>query len=118
MIALVALASISRCAVPELCPTDEQLLAAVRAWQEECVEAVYEQAMRENPDSLVSVHAAPIERLSNVVCGDRLPGEVPTITCRFTLRHSGSKSYHVARLVGQGSGWKIEEALAVTRRRR
>lgn len=117
MMTLLLLAGISRCAIADLCPTDAEILSAVRARDDAVVQEVTNQAVAENPDQLVFVHSERIRRISNVICGDRLPGDEPTITCNFTIRYWSRNAYQVAKLVRAGDEWRIEDSLSVTRNR-
>ncbi len=122
MIAVLIFASMSRCVIPELCPTDEQILAAVRSRDANVVQAIANQAARDDPNSVFLTHSERIKRISNVLCGDKLPsdlaGDPPVINCRFTVRYWSRNAETVARMVRRRDGWEIDNALAVTRARR
>jgi len=109
---------ISRCASADLCPDDESLMKAVRGRDNDLVAAVSAQFAEENPDNITLVHSERIKGVSDVICGDALPGELPTVNCKFTVRYWSSNAYHVARLVKKDGMWEIDEALAVSRKRR
>src|SRR3954447_2868045 len=114
MVGLLILASISRCVSPDLCPTDKDLLAAVAARDT----AVADAASQEDPAGFIHFSPQPIRRISDVMCGDALPAKTPTITCKFTVRYRSFNTFQVARLVNEGKGWRIDEALSVSRKRR
>src|SRR5688500_13556468 len=97
---------ISRCAAADLCPDDEALIAAVRRRDDATVAAISAQAAEENPESITFVHAERIKGISDVLCGEALPGDFPTITCKFTVRYWSRDAYHVARLMKKGSIWE------------
>lgn len=118
MHALMMLASISRCVSPELCPSNEELVEAVTARDAAFVYAISAQAAEDDPSSITLVHTERILKISDVVCGDQLPGDTSTITCKFTVRYFSQNSYQVARLSKQAEGWLIEDALMVTRKRK
>jgi hypothetical protein len=121
MIAFMALASISRCVSPALCPTDEQIINAVRSRDAAVVQAVSNQAAEDDPNSVVLVHMDRIKGVSDVICGDRLPsdltGNPPVMNCRFTVRYWRRNAFHVARMVQRNAQWEIGDALFVTRDR-
>ncbi len=122
LIGLLILANMSRCAIPEFCPTDEKILAAVRARDADVVQAIANQAAQDDPDSVVLTHSERIKRISGVLCGDKLPsdlpGDPPVINCKFTVRYWSRNAETVARMVRRGDEWEIDAALAVTRARR
>ena len=116
------MASITRCAAPTLCPTDEQLLEAVRNRDGAVVQAMSNQAAQDDPNSVALIHSERIKRISDIVCGDQLPSDLPgnpvVINCKFTVRYWSRNAYTVARMVLRNSEWEIDEAFAVTRERR
>jgi hypothetical protein len=118
MVGRLILASISRCVSVDLCPTDEDILAAVRARDAEIADGYTIAASQEEPNGFVHYSPQRIRRISDVICGDALPGETPTITCKFTVRYWSTNAFQVARLVQEGKGWRIDEALSVSRKRR
>ena len=122
MVSLLALASISRCASLALCPTDGQLLSAVRAHDLAVVQAASDQAAKDDPDSIFMIHTQRIKRISDVLCGDKLPSNgasgQPVINCKFTVKYWSKDAFQVAKLVQRDGGWDIDEALVVTRDRR
>ncbi|VWX54474.1 hypothetical protein NOVOSPHI9U_630023 [Novosphingobium sp. 9U] len=121
MLPLLILASVSRCAAPMLCPTDEQLLAAVRSRDGAVVQAVANQAAQDDPNSVILVHSERIRRIADVLCSDALPNESSkdptTINCAFVVQYRSRNAHTVARMVRGSDGWRIDEALTVTRRR-
>lgn len=122
MITLLLAASISRCVVPTVCPSDEELLIAVRNRDGAIIQEVANQAEQENPESIVLVHGERIRRISDVLCGDEMPSDRPdvprSVICKFTVRYRSSDAYTVAIIVQQTDGWEIENALSVSRKRR
>lgn len=118
MNALMMLASISRCVSPQVCPSDQELVEAVRASDDAVVYAISAQAAENDPSSITLVHTERILKISDVVCGDKLPGNAPTLTCKFKVRYYSQDSYQVARLSKQPEGWVVEDALMVTRKRK
>lgn len=122
MIALLILASVSRCAAPTLCPTDEQILAAVRNRNSAVVQAISNQAAQTDQSSVFLIHSERIKRISNVLCSDVLPNNLSenpaTINCAFVVRYWSREAHTVARMVRRSDAWEIDDALMVTRDRR
>lgn len=122
MIIPMLLATAGRCASPTYCPTAEQLLAAVRSRDASVVQAASDQFSSENPGEIVMVHPQRIKRISDILCGDRLPtdlpGNPPMIHCKFTVRYWSMDSFEVARMVLRNGEWKIDDALSVARPQR
>jgi hypothetical protein len=117
LIAILLLVSIIRCVPPTLCPTDEQLLAAVKGRDYDMVQAISNQEARDNPNEITFVHSERIKSVTDAICGEALPGDLPTITCKYTVRYWSRNTYQVAKLVKKADGWQITDALSVTRER-
>ena len=109
---LMMLIGISRCASPELCPSDQAIMDAVRAYDAGELWAFSQQP--ENAQALVVQQ--PIKGISDVLCSDSIPAKVPTVTCRFTVHYWTYDAYHVARLI-LDDRWKIDVTLDVPRTR-
>ena len=115
------LAGLSRCSVATFCPTDDQILTAVRRRDDDMIQALSNQAARDDPNSITLIHSQRIRRISDVVCGDRLPSELPNnppvINCKFTVRYWSQNVFTVARMILKEGRWDIDDSLAVTRKR-
>ena len=110
---LALLTGIARCAATDLCPSDE---AITKALKDVAADEVF--ALSQQPDyEQALIVSVPVKRISDVVCSDQLPAELPTITCKFTIHYLTYNSYSVARLVND-AGWRIDEVLKVPRRRK
>ncbi|NJC34468.1 hypothetical protein GGR88_001982 [Sphingomonas jejuensis] len=116
MLAIMMLASMGRCAAADLCPTDQELIAAVMSRDAESASAASDQAAAAG--EIVMVHPERVRRITDVICSDALPGNVPMITCRMTVRYWSTEAFQVAKLRRDGNMWSIAEALAVVRDRR
>ena len=122
MIVSLILAAASRCAVSTLCPTDEQLISAVRNRDYAFAESVIKNSARYDPDNITMINTQPIRRISRIVCSDALPNESPgnptTINCAFVIRYWTRDSHTVAKLIYEDGIWEIRDSLSVTRDRR
>jgi hypothetical protein len=122
MIALMMLVGISRCAAPDVCPSDEELLAAVRGRDDAALQQAVDDAAQNDPGRIVMIHGERIRRISVVLCGEAMarerPDEPPAVLCRFTVRYWSRDAHSVARMVKRPDGWEIDEALSVSRERR
>lgn len=116
MLIILLLAALDRCASTELCPSDHHLIAAVRA--QDAVTAGEVAASAVETGEIALVHPERVRSIKDVICGERLPDEAPTITCRMTIRYWRTTSYQVAKLVQRDGEWQITSSLAVTRHRR
>jgi|EP00456_Euglypha_rotunda_P014669 hypothetical protein len=117
MMILLLLASISRCAVAELCPSDSEIVAAARARDNAFVQAVSDQASADNPGEIFLIHTQRIKNIDNVICGDQIGDESATITCKFTIRYWSQNAYVVAKMVNRDNHWEIADELRVMRDR-
>lgn len=108
------LASVTRCVSATLCPSDADLLNAIRDEN-----AAKTTATAQRPPlpggSILIVHSFDPEEVSEVICGGETPREPLTVTCRFTIRYPRSYQYKVAKLTKKGEVWEIREAMQVSR---
>ena len=109
------LLGMSRCVSSDLCPDDASLIAAVQRHDNAVIAALSAQAAADNPGDLTMIHSERSKGISDVICGDRLPGDLPMVICRFTVRYWSRNAYQTARLRNQNGIWEIDQALAVTR---
>lgn len=110
---LQVLISLVRCASLEMCPSDQAIMDAVKTIDETETFALaqtpgYEQAL---------IVTAAITGVSDVLCGDPVPAQIPTVICRYTVHYRTHDSYQIARLE-RGDRWRIAEVLAVPRQRK
>ena len=117
MMTLLLLASISRCAVADLCPSDSEIVAATRASDNAFVQAVSNQASADNPNEIFLIHTQRIKKIDDVICGGQIGDEPTTITCKFTVRYWSQNAYVVAKMVRRDDHWEITDKLGVTRDR-
>ena len=125
MIALLILASLSRCLAPSPCPTDQEIADAIHNHDDPLLWLSYNQMLRDNPSKAISPDSAyakrseRIERISDVLCSDELPSELPgnptVINCRFTLHRWDRVAFTTARMARRSGGWSIDHILVVTR---
>jgi hypothetical protein len=62
------------------------------------------------------MHCGHPDWVSDVLCGDVLPPEEQSVTCKFTVRYPRSYDYGVAKLVKR-ERWQIAQAMEVSRER-
>ena len=115
MFAILLLSSISRCASPALCPSDEELMAAVLSREAAAAARIVDEAALKG--EIVLIHLQQIRGIKQVVCGDRLPGDLPAAACKMTVRYWSTEVFQVAKLVPKGGTWHIGEVLGVVRDR-
>ncbi len=115
MLLLALAGAAARCALPDYCPSDSALAAAVAADTDATIEALMDSANAANPDAMTSMHAPRILGISDVYCGDFVSDAPRSITCRLTVRYSSSLSYRVVRISRDGDGWTIHDQHGVSR---
>lgn len=103
------LAALSRCASLLLCPTDTELIDALLADDTAIKRAVADEALRKGEVVLFHLPQG-VWRIQDVSCGEREPGNLPTITCQFTARYAARDVSQIARLRKQNGNWRIVEA--------
>ena len=118
MWALFLLLGMTRCVAAQPCPTDADLLSAVRSRDGAMIQAMADEAAAAEPGNIVMVHSERIRRIDNILCGERLSDDPETVHCRFRVRYWSRDMHHVAKLIQRGDKWEIVDALVVTRARR
>lgn len=112
MLPLLLLASVSRCASSDLCPTDAELISAVSSRD---ISAAMTAKDMSDPTSIVMVSPRSIKEIADVHCGEALPNEEKAMNCSFTVIYPDKVAYQVAKMSRDRGHWIISEALVVTR---
>lgn len=113
LIALLVLASMSRCVSTELCPSDEELISAVRA--RDVAIAGDSQARREALEHGISVDRPPPSSLEGVHCGRALIAGRRRVSCSYTLRYPDETIYEGEIFEWDGEHWIIPDAVEAAR---
>ena len=116
LIALIA--AVGRCASPDLCPSSDELTAAVRRRDNELAAQVGNALNAEDPDSIIMVHSERILRISHVHCDEADASDPSSVNCAYRVSYPSSTVLEVAKLRREGQGWVIADAMAVTLSRR
>jgi hypothetical protein len=96
-----------------MCPSDADLIAAIEARNDARTTEIARKPRGDG--TMLLVHFFAPQRVSEVLCGEQMPGEVPTVTCKFVARYPRSDGHNVAKLFKEGGRWKIAEGLELTR---
>jgi len=115
MIDAIWMVSVSRCASATLCPTDRDLLSAVRRRDGEIAVEIAKADMAKGSPSLEIIDLQKIRDISNVHCGDSTTAAPKSVNCSFTLKYWSSICYTVAKMTLGGDGWVISDDLSVSR---
>lgn len=107
-----------RCKLEQLCPTDQEIAAAVTAHDLEVDRKVAAGAAAGTvPPAFMLVRPEPVQSVTGTMCGGPV-GETDdwTLTCRFDVEYpKGRTVYHMARLKLVGTTWTIFETLNFSR---
>lgn len=113
------LAATGRCATGTLCPTDDELIRAMRTRDAAIAEAAFGRAARSNAAASVPRHAEPVQQVSAVSCDDTSSGAAPgrfrSVKCRFNAHYARSSYALTADLVRMRNYWVIDRATVVRR---
>ncbi|HEY0311584.1 MAG TPA: hypothetical protein VGC56_03730 [Allosphingosinicella sp.] len=112
MLIALLLASITRCALPAMCPTDRELIAAIQRRSEE--QAATFAKLRSQDGGYVTFHIFGITALRDVHCDDASVTD-EQLGCSFQVHYGRRIVYEVARLVRRGSEWSITSDLSISR---
>jgi len=108
MLFLLLMASLSRCADPAFCPSNEDLIAAVRNYEDQLALNVMNGDDDGDPATILLTPAQlKITRLEDVSCGGLSEGSVH---CSFTVRYGYKRVSHIDRLIKNSDGWTIVDA--------
>jgi len=110
-------AGLSRCALPALCPTDAELIAAIAERNNLDAVALELALGDQDPGSDHMVWRERVLGVDQVHCG-ALPNRPQELNCSFTVRYHDKIVFQVAKLSHDEGRWTIENALSVTRYRR
>ena len=116
-IALFLLAAVSPCAVPTLCPSHDELVAAVKEGDAATEQSVSNTISRDHPGDIVFAHVEPAKRISDMVCDDAPMDAARSINCKFTVHYARRIVYRIATLVWKDGRWTMTACLAVSRDR-
>jgi hypothetical protein len=115
-IALFLLAAAGPCAVPTLCPTRKELIAAHMAHAEQTISKMDMPVSEDSLDYFVRIPSR-ILAVTDMVCGEALPDTRRSMDCKFTVRHAHDTCYEVATLAWRDGKWAIIDAHGVWRKR-
>ena len=117
-IALFLLAAASRCAVPTLCPSHDELVKAVRESEDANEQSVTNTLSRDNPGDVVYARVERARRISDMVCDDAVADAPRSMNCKFTVHYARRIVYQIATFVWREGRWTITTELGVERKRR
>lgn len=112
------LATAGQCAAPTLCPSHDELVQAIRASDAATVRSVANTISQDHPGDVVSVHAEPVRRISDMVCGDAFTDAPRSMNCMFTLHYARRIVYRIGTFTWQDGRWVITNELGVEQKRR
>jgi hypothetical protein len=102
----ILLLALSRCASPAACPSDAELMAAIRQRNFEDATA--------GSDDQEYIQAPPrVSGIEDVRCDEFVAFEEGFVTCTWIVRYRRSKDRQIGRLTREGNGWRIEERMSV-----
>ena len=112
------LTAAGQCAAPTLCPSHDELVQAVGASDAATVRSVANIISQDHPGDVVSVHAEPIRRISDMVCGDAFTDAPRSMNCKFTLHYARRIVYRIGTFTWQDGRWVITNELGVAQKHR
>lgn len=105
VVATMMILAAAKCTPATPCPTRAELVAAIKAADDELAWRLNVAANAES-DTLVFIRVLPVRRLRNVRCR---PGEPGRATCSYVeVRRDGPRS-RVANLTRGNDGWSFDE---------
>lgn len=120
MLAAAVAVQVSRCALLSLCPTNEDIRAALYdiTWKAASAQAAASQVASrvKHPDDIVLVDLKKIGRVDDVHCGDKSARDAMSVTCSFTVSLSNQVTYQIAEMARREGRWTIVGSLSVVRK--
>lgn len=117
MLAAAVAVQVSRCALLSLCPTNQDIRAALHDMAWKAASSSWEAASRvKHPDDIVHVHIKKIGRVDDVHCGDKSAGEAMSVTCSFKVTVSDQVTYQIAEMARREGRWTVVGSMSVIRK--
>ncbi|MFC7498562.1 hypothetical protein ACFQRC_04925 [Enterovirga sp. GCM10030262] len=110
---LVVLTSLSRCISSDLCPSDEELLSAIRA--RDVAIASDPQAREEASEHSITVDRLLPSSITNVFCGQARTLGRREVSCSYTLRYPDETIYEGEIFEWDDERWVIPNAVEAAR---
>src|SRR5438093_13599042 len=103
----VFMAQVGRCAVAALCPTDDDLKAALYEHASEATQALANEYYAQNPQDILFFHPTVIRDIRDVHCGEPSSERQMTINCSLTVIYPSAVYYEVVKLTHGNGKWTM-----------
>lgn len=106
---LLVLALSGRCATADLCPSDEDLLAAIRA--RDTAIAADPESRRVAREQNYTLPLEPAEAIEDVHCRPEASAGPYVVVCSYTVRYPDETSYEALHFEWDGHRWTMPHAV-------
>jgi len=117
MLMALALMAVS-CETQALCPTEDQLIAAVRRRDDLENEGIAEEMREGNPENPGSIESERILGITNIRCAQEWSDEPGWLNCSYRVRYPSRTVLEIAQLSREGSDWTLQNWMRATLERR
>ncbi len=115
MLALLLAAAAERCGSPEFCPTDADIIQAIRNFESDRYFAAQAEVSKENPGDVLMMTPQTFRRISDVYCAVPWRDEPDIVHCKFTVLRGLQTEYYSGRVKRTPTGWQLIDPSIVTR---
>ena len=116
---LMAMAFVATtCESPDLCPTRDQLIAAVRRRDDLETEGIAAEMREGNPDNPGSIESERIIRITDIRCAQEWSDEPGWLNCSYRVRYPSRTVLEIAQISREGSDWTLQNWMRSTLERR
>ena len=117
MLMAIALMAVS-CENPAHCPTEGQLIAAVRRRDDLENEALAEEMREGNPENPGSIEPERILRITDIRCAQEWSDEPGWLNCSYRVRYPSRTVLEIAQVSREGPDWILQNWMRATLERR
>lgn len=115
MLALLLAAAADRCGLPELCPTDADVVQAITNFESDRYYATQAEVTKENPGDILLMTPQTFRRITDVYCAAPRRDEPDIVHCKFTVLRGLQTEYYSGRMKRTTDGWQLIAPSIVTR---
>ena len=108
----------AHCSMPQPCPTEAELIAAVSRRDEQETDQLAEEMREGNPDIPVSIRAERIVEISDIACDQEWSDEPSLVNCRYRVRYPSRTVLEIAQIIREDGRWTLQNWLRSTLERR
>jgi hypothetical protein len=116
ILALLLVAGTERCGSVDLCPTNADIVQAIRNFESDRYFAAQAEVAKENPGDILMMTPQTVRRVSDVYCAAPWRNEPDSVRCKFTVLRGGQTEFYSGRMKRAGDGgWQLIDPSIIVR---